>query len=177
MYAQQADSNATNNKNRTVISRVDSNGRKIKKLFEPNAKKSGMYSSILPGLGQAYNRQYWKLPLVYGILGTAGYFIKFNLDNYQKYRRAYVYSIDGDPATTSEFTQYSSSDLKSLQDSYRKNLDLTVLLTALGYTIQIMDAVASAHLKNFDVSPDISMRMLPVVAPNYIGVGLVMNFK
>ena len=162
---------------RTIIDREDSSSRKVKKLFQPNAKKAGMYSSILPGLGQAYNRQYWKLPLVYAVLGTAGYFIKTNLDNYNKYRQAYIYSIDGDPTTINEFEQYSSSDLQSLQNNYRKNLDLTVLLTALGYSIQILDAVASAHLKNFDISPDISMQMQPVIAPNYIGMGLVMNFK
>lgn len=180
-YAQEATDSTSNitADTKTVISRNDSTsrGRTIKKLFQPDAKKSGMYSSILPGLGQAYNRQYWKLPVVYAVLGTAGYFIKFNLDKYNTFRRAYIYSIDGDPSTQSDFEQYTSTDLKTLQDSYRKNLDLTVLLTALGYTVQILDAVASAHLRNFDVSPDISMKLQPVVNPNYIGVGLVMNFK
>lgn len=137
-----------------------------------------MYSSIIPGMGQLYNRQYWKLPIIYAGLGVAGYILNYNLTHYQKYRKAYIYSIDNDPSTSSEFEGiYTSDNLKQIQNEYRKNLDLTVFLTAIGYSLQIMDAVAGAHLKNFDVSEDISMKFSPVVNPNYIGVGLVMNFK
>lgn len=150
---------------------------KAKKVFEPNAKKAGMYSSIMPGLGQAYNRQYWKVPVVYAILGTAGYFIGFNYNRYSAYRQAYIQEIDGDPETKSQFEQYGAQDLQRLQASYRKNLDLIVLLTSVGYALQIMDAVASAHLRNFDVSRDISMRVQPVLQNNFVGMGLVVNFK
>lgn len=136
-----------------------------------------MYSSILPGLGQVYNRQYWKVPLVYAILGTAGYFIRYNYNQYATYRRSYIYSIDGDPSTLSEFPLYSAQDLQRLQNQYRKDLDIIVLLTSVGYALQIMDAVTSAHLHNFDISKDISMKMQPVIQNNFIGVGLVMNFK
>jgi hypothetical protein len=147
--------------------------------FEPNPKKSGLYSAILPGMGQLYNRQYWKLPVVYAACGAAGYFIGFNLSNYQKFRKAYVYRIDGDPKTVDDYVDKypDATNLKQLQDQYRKWLDLTVLLSALGYSLQIMDAIVSAHLKNFDVSRDISLNMRPVLQPNYIGFGLVMNIK
>lgn len=148
-----------------------------KKIFEPNAKKAGMYSSILPGLGQTYNRQYWKVPVVYAILGTAGYFIAFNYNKYSDYRQAYIYAIDGDPGTNGKYPLYEAGDLQRLQNSYKKDLDVIVLLTSVGYALQIMDAVASAHLKNFDVSRDISMQVKPMVQSNFIGMGLVMNFK
>lgn len=151
---------------------------KKKKVFEPNAKKSGMYSSILPGLGQAYNRQYWKIPVVYAILGTAGYFIGYNYNKYTEYRQAYIYAIDGDPGTSDELSKfYDAQSLQRLQNNYKKDLDIIVLLTSVGYALQIMDAVASAHLKNFDISKDISMQMKPMVQNNFVGVGLVMNFK
>lgn len=151
---------------------------KKKPVFQPNAKKAGMYSSILPGLGQAYNRQYWKVPVVYAILGTAGYFIGYNFTKYKEYQQAYIYSIDGDNSTNDKLSlQYDATQLKRMQDNYKKDLDVIVLLTSVGYALQIMDAVASAHLKNFDISRDISMKMKPVLQQNYVGVGLVMNFK
>lgn len=148
--------------------------------FEPKPKKAGMYSAILPGSGQFYNRQYWKVPAIYVGVAAAGYFINFNLTNYQKYRKAYYTRIDNDPTTVDtdiETKKYTTENLKQLQDQYRKWLDMTVLLTALGYTVQVIDAIASAHLKNFDISRDISLRIQPVAQPNYIGMGLAFNFK
>ncbi len=148
--------------------------------FEPKPKKAGMYSAILPGSGQFYNRQYWKVPAIYVGVAAAGYFINFNLTNYQKYRKAYYTRIDNDPTTVDtdiETKNYTTENLKQLQDQYRKWLDMTVLLTALGYTVQVIDAIASAHLKNFDISRDISLRIQPVAQPNYIGMGLAVNFK
>mgnify|MGYP000960058521 CR=1 FL=1 len=148
--------------------------------FEPKPKKAGMYSAILPGSGQFYNRQYWKVPAIYVGVAAAGYFINFNLTNYQKYRKAYYTRIDNDPTTVDtdiETKKYTTENLKQLQDQYRKWLDMTVLFTALGYTVQVIDAIASAHLKNFDISRDISLRIQPVAQPNYIGMGLAVNFK
>ena len=150
-----------------------------KKLpFEPNTKRAGMYSSILPGLGQTYNRQYWKVPVVYAILGAAGYFINFNYNRYSDYRQAYILAIDGNPETESiKYGLYDAAQLKRLQDNAKRDLDIVVLLTSVGYALQIMDAVASAHLKNFDISRDISMQVKPVMQNNFIGMGLVVNFK
>lgn len=164
--------------NKKVQAIADTVVIKKKTAFQPNAKKAGMYSSILPGLGQTYNRQYWKVPIVYAILGTAGYFIGYNFTKYKEYQQAYIYSIDGDNRTNDKLSlQYEASQLKRLQDNYKKDLDVIVLLTSVGYALQIMDAVASAHLKNFDISRDISLKMQPVLQQNYVGLGLVMNFK
>jgi hypothetical protein len=137
--------------------------------FEPKPKKAGMYSAILPGSGQFYNRQYWKVPAIYVGVAAAGYFINFNLTNYQKYRKAYYTRIDNDPTTV-------DTDIETKKYT-TEWLDMTVLLTALGYTVQVIDAIASAHLKNFDISRDISLRIQPVAQPNYIGMGLAVNFK
>jgi hypothetical protein len=144
--------------------------------FTPNPKKAGLYSALLPGMGQAYNRQYWKVPFIYAGIAVTGYFFIDNQTKYRDFRKAYIGRIDNDPTTTDEFT-YTNEQIKQLQDSYKKFSDLTILFAGIGYTLQILDAVSSAHLKNFDVSPDISMRIQPALAPNYIGMGLVMNFK
>ena len=148
--------------------------------WEPKPKRAGLYSAILPGAGQIYNRQYWKLPIVYGGLGAGVYFIQDNRKQYRKYRQAYLYRIDNDPSTKdadAEIAQYTTDTLRELQNEYRKNADLSVLLTAVGYTLHIMDAVASAHLRNFDISRDISLQMKPMLHSNGIGLELAMNFK
>lgn len=149
-------------------------GQKIP--FTPVPKKAGLYSAIVPGMGQLYNRQYWKMPVIYAGMAVSGYFLIDNIKRYRDYRKVYIGRIDNDPTTKDDLT-YTTEEVKLLQDTYKKYTDLTVLFTAVGYMIQVMDAVASAHLKNFDISPDISMRMTPVVYGNGVGLGLVMNFK
>jgi len=141
-------------------------------------KKTALFSAILPGLGQAYNHQYWKIPVIYAGLGVAAYFINDNLKNYNTFRRIYAGRISGDPAAfKGEYADYPDETVRQARDYYRKNLDLTVLLTAVGYTVQILDAVVFAHLKNFDIGPDISLRARPVALPRGgLGIGLVMNF-
>ncbi|OSZ78037.1 hypothetical protein CAP35_07150 [Chitinophagaceae bacterium IBVUCB1] len=164
---------------KAIAAKVDTVLKK-KKVFEPKPKKAGMYSAILPGSGQFYNRQYWKVPVIYAGVAAAGYFFLDNQSQYQKFRKAYYARIDNDPNTIDtdiSTTRYTTDNLKQLQDEYRRFLDLTVLFTTLGYTIQVIDAIAAAHLKNFDISRDISFRVQPVVHPNYVGMGLAVNFK
>lgn len=143
---------------------------------QPNPKKAGLYSAILPGAGQFYNKQYWKIPVIYAGAGVAVYFIQFNTNKYQTYRKAYVASLQG---KAHEFSGiYDQAALKQLQDGYKRYLDLTVLFTAVGYTLQVLDALVFAHLKDFDVSQDISLRMQPVSTPNGgAGIGLVCYLK
>ena len=149
--------------------------KSAKKIFEPKPKKAALYSAILPGMGQAYNKQYWKLPIIYAGIGASGYFLIDNANQYQKYRKIYIARLQGD--NSDDLPYYSNDNIKTLQDAYKKYLDMTVLLTALGYTIQVLDALAAAHLRNFDVSPNISMRMQPVMTPNGPAFGLVAHFK
>ncbi len=161
----------------TVVARIDTAMIPGKRLpFTPVPKRAGLYSAILPGMGQLYNRQYWKMPVIYAGMAVTGYFLIDNINKHRDYRKIYIGRIDNDPTTTDDLT-YTTEEVKLLQDTYKKYTDLTVLFTALGYMIQVLDAVASAHLKNFDVSPDISMRMQPVLYGNGIGFGVVMNFK
>jgi hypothetical protein len=149
--------------------------------FQPNPKKSALYSAILPGAGQLYNRQYWKIPVIYAGVAVAAYFIIDNSRQYQRYRKGYIARINN-ANIEDEFTRLgAASDVKSYvqanQSLYRKYLDMTILFTGLGYTLQVLDALTFAHLKNFDVSQNISMRMQPVAMPNGDpGFGLVMRF-
>lgn len=149
------------------------------KVFQPNPKRAGLYSAIFPGLGQLYNRQYWKVPVVYAIMGVAGYFIVTNQSKYQEYRKAYIGRLTGDLSNETQNTLFYSADqLNTLQDGYKRYLDITVLVTGIAYTLQILDAVVFAHLKNFDVSRDISLHMAPLALPNGSpSMGFVFNIK
>jgi Family of unknown function (DUF5683) len=150
---------------------------KTKPLFEPIPKKSGMYSALLPGAGQFYNRQYWKLPIIYVGFGVAAYFIADNLNNYNDFRKAYISSINNPNRTDKYANIYTTDQLKILQSDYEKFLDLSILFTSIGYIGQIMDAVAGAHLRNFDISEDLSMRIDAVGTQHGPGIGLVFCLK
>jgi hypothetical protein len=127
-------------------------------------KKAALLSATLPGAGQIYNRKYWKLPIVYGGMGTGIFFIAYNHKRFSYYRNGYLLRLDdisgNEDATLAD---YSDDNLITLQDTYRRWRDLSVIITAGVYAFQIIDAVVDAHLFNFDVnaSDDLSMRFSP----------------
>lgn len=134
-------------------------------------RKATIYSAALPGLGQIYNRKYWKVPLVYGGFATLGYFINFNHGEYIKYRQAYSDIIDTDPNTNSYLklitnyiperqTQYTET-LRQYKDYWRRNRDLLVISTAMFYALNIIDASVDAHFFNFDISDDLTVKWAP----------------
>lgn len=157
----------------TVFAQQDST---TSTAFQPNPKTAGLYSAILPGLGQAYNRQYWKVPIIYGGLAVAGYFINYNYTNYQSFRKAYVGRINNPYPADQYVGIYDINQLQQLQNEYYKYLNLTVLFTTVGYTLQVVEAITGAHLKNFDISRDISLQVQPIFAPGYAGVGMALHF-
>lgn len=142
--------------------------------FHPIPKKAALYSAIIPGSGQLYNRQYWKIPVIYAGMGACAYFLIDNSTNYRRYRTAFVNRSN--PLAQQTELNRSAQDLVTLRDFYKKNLDLTVLLTVVGYTLQSLDALTFAHLNNFDISKDISMQVSPVLIPGGVGLGLVVNW-
>ena len=137
-------------------------------------RKATIYSAVLPGLGQIYNRKYWKVPLVYGGFAALGYFINFNNEEYVKYRQAYSDIIDDDPNTIS-YTRLTvnpgflepdkigqfTERLRSAKDYWRRNRDLVVIGTVVFYAINIIDASVDAHFFNFDISDDLTINWTP----------------
>ena len=121
-----------------------------------------LMSTVLPGAGQVYNKKYWKVPILYAGFAACGYFIHFNNGNYRKYRKAYLKRADGDSTTVDEFTGiYSESNLLDLKDYYRRNRDLTIIITAAVYVMNLLDAYVDAHLFNFNVNDNLSLRVMP----------------
>jgi len=170
---------------------------------ERSPKKASIYAALFPGLGQIYNRKYWKLPIVYG--GYAGliYVLGWNNNQYHDYYQGYriiskyssaadmkhderVFldnmiknpSISLDNAAT---FKYISDQIKSGKDYYRRNRDLTIISIAALHVLSIIDASVDANLFDFDISDDLSMRIepMPVNLGNQnmvMGLNLLINF-
>lgn len=132
--------------------------------------KAALRSAIIPGWGQAYNKKYWKIPIVYGALGvTTGIFI-YNYNNYRETRFAYKvkYNMRVNHTDTALFTQIkphlkplSEESLRFYRDQFRRDIDYSALVFILLWGLNVVDAAVDAHLKTFDVSPDLSLQIRP----------------
>lgn len=143
-----------------------------------NPKKAALYSAILPGLGQAYNKKYWKIPVVYSALGVIGYFYVDNNSNYRKYKEAYKFRTDDDQNTIDEYIgTYTDDNLKVLRDYYRRNLELTVIIGVAVYALNIIDATVDAHLFEFDVNDNLSMKIQPEISHSMFGNTQIKGLK
>jgi len=165
--------------NTTVV--VDTNN--YKEIHSP--KRAGWMSTALPGLGQAYNKKYWKIPAIYATFGVITYFLIDNQKNYVKYRDSYIARIDDDDQTVDEFPNLSTDAIRLYKNHYWKNRDLSILLLAAVYTLNILDAVVDAHFYTYDISDDLSLKFTPVVNPNlqigakqsmYTGLSVSLSF-
>ena len=140
-------------------------------------KKATTLSTIFPGAGQIYNKSYWRVPIVIGGLASTIYTIDWNNRGYQRFKTAYSLKVDyeKDPSkypngAPDEFRgAYTSSFLKNLKDSYRRNRDLCIILTAGVYLLNILDAHVDAHLQDYDISDDLSMNIEPYFDCTTIG--------
>ena len=149
-----------------------------KAIINPNAPaKAAFYSALVPGLGQAYNKKYWKIPIVYGAIGTGVYFYSTNNQEYQRYRNAYKQRLKG---LDDEFKgQYSDATLINAQRGFQRNRDLSLIVTIGLYVLNIVEANVDAHLKQFNVNDDLTFR--PEVFPGDINqvqnVGLTLTYS
>ncbi|HEU0065510.1 MAG TPA: DUF5683 domain-containing protein [Flavisolibacter sp.] len=171
----------------TNKSKVDS----ILKNHSP--KKAAIRSAIFPGLGQIYNKKYWKLPIVYGAIGTTAVVFFFNLSTYKDLRFAYKAKIEAQPVNfpyakpdstdyrniKPELVNISVNSLRSYRNEYRKNIDYSVLVFILLWGLNVADAAVDAHLKTFDVTPDLTFHFNfgHSQMAGTTGVSLVLAFK
>lgn len=158
------DSTPLTSKKKNIGSRYDS----LSKAHSP--RKAAIRSALLPGLGQIYNKKYWKLPIVYGALGTcAGIFI-YNMGNYKDTKFAYrvkynmrVFGTDSASFASikDNLKPLSEESLKFYRNQFRRDIDYSALIFILLWGLNVVDATVDAHLKSFDVSPDLSLRIKP----------------
>jgi hypothetical protein len=157
-------------------------------LLKHSPRKAAFRSAVLPGWGQIYNKKYWKLPIVYGALGvSAGVFI-YNVKNYRELRFAYKAKVLAAGPTfdstmynqlQSKFIRFPAEDLRYYRDEFRRNIDYSVLAFILLWGLNVVDATVDAHLKTFDVSPELGLRFKPgyseMAGTN--GISIILAFK
>ena len=150
---------------------------KLKEIDPLRPTKAAFYSAIVPGLGQAYNKKYWKIPIVYGAIGTSLYFYIDNNKKYHKTRDAYKRRLLG--FDNDEYQYLDDNRLVQAQRFYQRNRDLSLLISVGLYILNIVDANVDAHLKQFNVNDKLSFQ--PQIYPNEINykpnLGLTLNYK
>ncbi|MFN5325853.1 MAG: DUF5683 domain-containing protein [Bacteroidota bacterium] len=140
------------------------------------AAKAAIRSAILPGLGQIYNKKYWKLPLVYGALAIPVSTFKYNSDWYTKTRFAYTTRVTNDTANfkniARELQPISTEALRTYRNSFRKNMDFSVLGLLLMWGLNVVDATVDGHLRTFNISDDLTMSIQPSTRNFQQGFGM-----
>lgn len=140
--------------------------------------KASWMSAALPGLGQIYNRKWWKLPIVYGALGAAGYFLIYSQSEYIKARDSYRALMLPQPnpyQVHPDYEDYDAFAIKSFRDYYRQNRDYGIVAVAAVYALQILDATVDAHLMTFDVSDRLTLRIAPSPQPFAASLSLLLR--
>lgn len=143
-------------------------------FFNGHDPKVATWLGFVPGLGQVYNKKFWKLPIVYAGFAVTGYFAISNRNEYRKFADAYSCKISedpDDPATICEdplAQKYTADALKSNRDYYRRNMELSFVIMGIWYILQILDATVDAHLHNWEVDENLSVRVQPVFSPQFI---------
>ncbi len=174
VFAQQKTDSLISKKEDTLIAKpnntTDSSGKSllaqdttIKNKFNP--KVATFRSLLIPGWGQAYNKKYWKIPIIYGALGTTAGVFLYNLKTYKLLRQAVIYRTSGDTSqfhlVDQQFQGLSTESIRIYRNSFRQNIDYSVLVFLVFWGLNIVDATVDAHLKAFDVSSDIGMKIRP----------------
>ena len=149
-----------------------------KPKFSPT--KAGLYSAVLPGLGQYYNKKYWKIPVVLGGIGTGVGFTLFFDKSYRRYRDAFVAELNGVPHEFSNNPNITKEVLGNFQDRQKRSRDYAIAITSLVYILNIVDAVVDAHLYEGRNDPDLSFS--PTIINDGFGLqnskaGIAFNFK
>lgn len=145
---------------------------------EHSATKA-LYWSLLPGAGQVYNRQAWKIPIIYGAFAGVGYFIYTNYQDMKMFKDEYIYRVNHNHTPNlSEYASYNESNIYSLYNSYNRNFQLSIIVAVGIYALNLVDAYVFGHLFDFKIDDDISLSVMPSMQPGLagwtptVGVGL-----
>lgn len=145
-------------------------------------KRATAYSAILPGLGQVYNRQAWKVPVIYALGGATAYVAVSNYRNAVKFKNEYYNRLDGKTeALLPDYATYSDESILSLHEAYNKNFQLGILLSAAVYMLNIVDAMVYGHLFDFEINDNLAGSVAPFAATSlnsaYPNIGLSLSIR
>ena len=135
-------------------------------VVEDHSATKALCLSILPGGGQIYNHQAWKVPVIYGAFAGVGYFIYTNYTQMKKFKDEYLFRIDhNDTPNLSDYASYPTSSIRSYYNSYNRYFQLSIIIAAGFYALNLVDAYVFGHLFDFRIDDDISMGFAPVLQP------------
>lgn len=145
-----------------------------------NPTKAGLYSAVFPGLGQYYNKKYWKIPIVWGAVGTGVGIIVYNDKQYRRYRTAFLAELNGQPHEFDDLPYVDAMVLGNTQDRAKRQRDYAIAITGVLYILNIVDAVVDAHLYDQKKDPDLAIK--PTIIYDDLGVangkaGLSLSFR
>lgn len=158
----------------------------IEKANAPNKQiqysptKAGLYSAVLPGLGQYYNKKYWKIPLVWGAVGTGVGIALWNDKQYRRYRTAFIAELNGIPNEFSDIPGITADALGRAQDQSKRQRDYAIAITGLIYILNIVDAVVDAHLYQGRHDPDLAIKPVFIndgITQQYGKAGISLSYK
>ena len=148
-----------------------------------SAKKAAYLSAVLPGLGQAYNKKYWKIPIIYAGFGGLGYALYYTSSNFQGYRGAYRQQVALVPNYNASYNGVAdAATLKVYRDYFKKYLDISAIGVGVWYLLNLVDATVDAHLMGWNLRDDLSVSWNPtlITSPNYnsaaAGVTVTLHF-
>lgn len=149
---------------------IQTTGKKVVEIdssaYKHSPKTAAIMSAALPGLGQVYNKKYWKVPIIYAGFGALTYYIIDNNKNYVAFRDAYRARVDDNLTNNDIKKEYTTDQLRIIKNIYWKNRDLMIILTATLYALNILDATVDAHFFTYDISDDLSLRISPIIEPS-----------
>lgn len=149
--------------------------QKQDRVFSP--KRASLYSAVVPGAGQFYNKKYWKVPLVWGAIGASAYYINLNTVEFKSYKSAFIARNDDDPTTVDlKYPDLSNELVEANMDFYRRLRDISYFALAASYILNIVDASVDAHLKDFDVVDDLNVSFTPSANKLSISPGVSLTY-
>jgi hypothetical protein len=143
-------------------------------ISKHSPRKATIYSMVLPGLGQAYNKKYWKIPIIYAGFGALAYFIHTNNVQYLDFKAAYKYKSDTTnpyPAGNPYVDKYDVTQCLEGQNFYRRNLEVSYMLSAVLYLLNVVDAAVDAHFFDFNIKDDLTLHVQPFMNPSPMAIG------
>ena len=177
-YSQEIKSLDSIKTEKQVVEDIEKANVKVTPKYNPT--KAGLYSAVLPGLGQYYNKKYWKIPIVWGAVGTGVGVIVYNDKQYKRYRTAYIAELNGQPHEFSDIPGVDKTVLGNTQDRAKRQRDYAIAITGLVYVLNIVDAVVDAHLYKQKHDPDLAIKPTVVndnLSMGYAKAGLSLTYR
>jgi hypothetical protein len=161
-----------------VIEIQDPVSTKTVTVANEHSATKALLLSLLPGGGQVYNGQAWKIPIIYGALAGVGYYAYYNYDRMVMFKDEYLYRVNNNDATNlADYASYPRSSIYNLYNSYNRNFQLMVIIAAGIYALNLIDAYVFGHLYDFQIDDNLTLALTPGLQPTIVGIQPTVGFS